>query len=175
MSATLAYYENQQRELLETIIYHLPLDNSSVTANTRSLFGLLRSAIILNTSEKCRTILEKKIGSQLEKTTLDDLLVPSYSYLNETLYDIDLVERLLRHFLENVAAVSSSSLTVVGKLIDGVLGEVASDGNLEPEKFYKLAISLPDQARLYDDGLYRAIDIYLKVMNIKVFKSINKK
>ncbi|VVB05279.1 unnamed protein product [Arabis nemorensis] len=161
MGGTLTYYENKQRELLETIISHLPLDNSSITANTRSLFGLLRSVIILNASEKCRTILEKKIGSQLEKATLDDLLIPSYSYLNETLYDIDVVERLLGHFVEN-ASVSSSSLTVVGKLIDGVLGEVASDGNLKPEKFYKLARSLPYQARLYDDGLYTAIDIYLK-------------
>ncbi|KFK34332.1 hypothetical protein AALP_AA5G131100 [Arabis alpina] len=161
MVGTLAYYENQQRELLETIISHLPLDNSSIIANTRSLFGLLRSAIILNASVKCRTILEKKIGSQLEKATLDDLLIPSYSYLNETLYDIDVVERLLGKFLEN-EAVYSSSLMVVGKLIDGVLGEVASDGNLKPEKFYKLASLLPYQARLYDDGLYRAIDIYLK-------------
>uniref|UniRef100_A0A1J3IGB2 BTB/POZ domain-containing protein n=2 Tax=Noccaea caerulescens TaxID=107243 RepID=A0A1J3IGB2_NOCCA len=161
-SSTIAS-ENQQRELLETIISDLPLDNSSsITATTRSLFGLLRSAIIFNTSEDCRTLLERKIGSQLEKATLDDLLIPSYSYLNETLYDVNLVERLLRHFLEN-AAVSSSSLTVVGKLIDGVLGEIASDANLKPEKFYNLAILLPDQARVYDDGLYRAIDIYLKV------------
>ncbi|ESQ45445.1 hypothetical protein EUTSA_v100103161mg, partial [Eutrema salsugineum] len=159
-SSTIAS-ENNQRELLETIISDLPLNHSSKTATTtRSLFGLLRSAIILNTSEKCRTFLERKIGSRLEKATLDDLLIPSYSYLNETLYDVDLVERLVGHFLE--IAVVSSSLTVVGKLIDGVLGEIASDGNLKPEKFYSLAISLPDEARLYDDGLYRAIDIYLK-------------
>ncbi|KAL0847678.1 hypothetical protein Bca101_020924 [Brassica carinata] len=105
VSSTIAS-ENQQRELLETIISHLPMDSSSATSTTRSLFGLLRSAIILNTSEKCRTVLERKIGSHLEKATLDDLLIPSYSYLNETLYDIDLVERLIRHFLEN-AAVSS--------------------------------------------------------------------
>ncbi|XP_048596987.1 BTB/POZ domain-containing protein At3g50840-like isoform X1 [Brassica napus] len=162
-SSTIAS-ENQQRELLETIISYLPVHNSSATSTTRSLFGLLRSAIILNTSEKCRTVLEKKIGSHLEKATLDDLLIPSYSYLNETLYDIDLVERLIRHFLQNdaVSFLSSPSLTVVGKLIDGALCEIASDANLKPERFYSLAVSLPDEARLYDDGLYRAIDIYLK-------------
>ncbi|WZZ17090.1 hypothetical protein YC2023_110179 [Brassica napus] len=112
-SSTIAS-ENQQRELLETIISYLPVHNSSATSTTRSLFGLLRSAIILNTSEKCRTVLEKKIGSHLEKATLDDLLIPSYSYLNETLYDIDLVERLIRHFLQNdaVSFLSSPSLTV---------------------------------------------------------------
>ncbi|EFH54036.1 hypothetical protein ARALYDRAFT_485432, partial [Arabidopsis lyrata subsp. lyrata] len=155
-SSTIAS-ENQQRELLETITSDLPITETT----TRSLFGLLRSAIILNTSENCRKFLEKKIGSNLEKATLDDLLIPSYSYLNETLYDVDLVERLLRRFLEN-AAVSSSSLTVVGRLIDGVLGEIASDANLKPEKFYYLAVLLPAQARVYDDGLYRAVDIYFK-------------
>ncbi|CAH8385090.1 unnamed protein product [Eruca vesicaria subsp. sativa] len=149
--------ENQQRQLLETIVSYLPIQ----TSTTRSLFGLLRSAIILNTSENCRTVLAKKIGSHLEETTLDDLLIPSYSYLNDTLYDIDLVERLIHHFLENVT-VSSPSLTVVGKLIDGVLCEIASDANLKPERFYSLAVLLPDEGRIYDDGLYRAIDIYLK-------------
>ncbi|KAF2589536.1 hypothetical protein F2Q70_00040669 [Brassica cretica] len=167
-SSTIAS-NNQQRELLETIISYLPIHNSSANSTTRSLFGLLRSAIILNTSEKCRTVLEKKIGSHLEKATLDDLLIPSYSYLNETLYDIDLVERLIRHFLENAAvSLSSTSLTVVGKLIDGALCEIASDANLKPERFYILTVSLPDEARLYDDGLYRAIDIYLKVEREKI-------
>nr|AAM19841.1 AT3g50840/F18B3_120 [Arabidopsis thaliana]AAO42777.1 At3g50840/F18B3_120 [Arabidopsis thaliana] len=156
-SSTTIASENQQRELLETITSDLPL----TATTTRSLFGLLRAAIILNASENCRKFLEKKIGSNLEKATLDDLLIPSYSYLNETLYDIDLVERLLRRFLENVA-VSSSSLTVVGRLIDGVLGEIASDANLKPEQFYNLAVLLPVQARVYDDGLYRAVDIYFK-------------
>ncbi|XP_010515460.1 PREDICTED: BTB/POZ domain-containing protein At3g50840-like [Camelina sativa] len=154
--------ENEQRELLETIISDLlPLNNSS-KATTRSLFGILRSAIILNTSENCRDLLEKKIGTNLEKATLDDLLIPSYSYLNDTLYDIDLVERLLRRYLENDAVASSSSLKVVGKLMDGVLGEIASDGNLKPEKFYNLAVLVPVKARVYDDGLYRAVDIYFK-------------
>ncbi|CAH8332715.1 unnamed protein product [Eruca vesicaria subsp. sativa] len=164
--------ENEQREILETITSNLPLDKSSISATTRFLFGLLRTSIILNASETCRDLLERKIGSQLERATLDDLLVPSYSYLNETLYDVDLVERILSHFLDsleqsNTALVEadgdrSPSLMLVGKLIDGFLAEIASDANLKSEKFYNLAISLPDQARLYDDGLYRAVDVYLK-------------
>ncbi|KAF3498957.1 hypothetical protein DY000_02055805 [Brassica cretica] len=151
-SSTIAS-NNQQRELLETIISSLPIHNSSANSTTRSLFGLLRSAIILNTSEKCRTVLEKKIGSHLEKATLDDLLIPSYSYLNETLYDIDLVERLIRHFLENAAvSLSSTSLTVVGKLIDGALCEIASDANLKPERFYILTLRTLVTAVTEEDG-----------------------
>ncbi|KAI4327526.1 hypothetical protein L6164_019975 [Bauhinia variegata] len=168
--------EAEQRELLEIVISNLPLVNSSKSSTaTRFLFGLLRTANILNASEACRDTLERKIGSQLEEATLDDLLIPSYSYLNETLYDVDCVERILSHFLEgleekNAAAIEgadggttrSPALMFVGKLIDGYLSEIASDANLKPEKFYNLAISLPDQARLFDDGLYRAVDVYLK-------------
>ncbi|XP_027346249.1 BTB/POZ domain-containing protein At5g66560 isoform X2 [Abrus precatorius] len=167
--------EAEQKELLETVVSNLPLEKSSKSATaTRFLFGLLRTANILNASEACRDALEKKIGLQLEEATLDDLLVPSYSYLNETLYDVDCVERILSHFLDGLearnavateggdASARSPALMLVGKLIDGYLSEIASDANLKPEKFYSFAISLPDEARLFDDGLYRAVDVYLK-------------
>lgn len=169
---------NDQREMLETIISNLPREKASRSAPnaTRFLFGLLRTAYILNASEACRLTLEKKIGLQLEQATLDDLLIPSYSYLNETLYDVDCVERILSYFLEGMeersatgvededenSSVRSAALMLVGKLIDGYLSEIASDANLKPEKFYELAVALPDHARLFDDGLYRAVDVYLK-------------
>lgn len=175
--------ENEQRELLETIISNLPKEKTLRSASnaTRLLFGLLRTAYILNASEACRLTLEKKIGSQLEQATLDDLLIPSYSYLNETLYDVDCVERILGYFLEGLeersasrtggedenTSVRSAALMLVGKLIDGYLSEIASDANLKPEKFCDLAVALPDHARLFDDGLYRAVDVYLKVRNIR--------
>ncbi|XP_058766255.1 BTB/POZ domain-containing protein At5g66560-like [Vicia villosa] len=173
--------ETEQKEILETVVSNLPHEkNLNSSTATRFLFGLLRTANILNASEACRNSLEKKIGLQLEEATLDDLLVPSYSYLNETLYDVDCVERILSHFLngfearnaavETVAevieggesAARTPAMMLVGKLIDGYLSEIASDANLKPERFYKFAISLPDQARLFDDGLYRAVDVYLK-------------
>ncbi|XP_022773971.1 BTB/POZ domain-containing protein At5g66560-like [Durio zibethinus] len=179
--------ESEQRELLETIISNLPLEKSPsrTSTATRFLFGLLRTANILNASESCKAVLEKKIGFQLEQATLDDLLIPSYSYLNETLYNVDCIERILGYFLEgleernaagietdtggynnnniiNNNSVAPPALMLVGKLIDGYLSEIASDANLKPEKFYNLAISLPDQARNFDDRLYRAIDVYLK-------------
>ncbi|TKY70515.1 BTB/POZ domain-containing protein [Spatholobus suberectus] len=159
--------EAEQKELLEIVISNL---SSKHSTPVRFLFGLLRTATILNASEACRDVLEKKIGSQLDEVTLDDLLIPSYSYLNETLYDIDCVARILGHFLEeerNVAAIDSRvprspALMLVGKLIDGYLSEIASDANLKPSKFYDLAVSVPDRARLFHDGLYRAVDVYLK-------------
>ncbi|XP_068654764.1 BTB/POZ domain-containing protein At5g66560-like [Aristolochia californica] len=173
--------EAEQRELLETVVSNLPLNRtSSSTSSTRFLFGLLKTANILNASPSSKTVLEKKIASQLELATLDDLLLPSYSYLIETLYDVDCVERVLAYFLEGLDGRSTAPETeqaeggnaprspsvnpviLVGKLIDGYLSEVASDANLKPEKFYNLAVALPVHARLFDDGLYRAVDVYLK-------------
>ncbi|KAM5576323.1 hypothetical protein ABKV19_007266 [Rosa sericea] len=174
--------ENQQRELLETIISNLPLEKTPrPPTNTRFLFGLLRTANILNASQACKAALEKKIGSQLEQASLDDLLIPSYSYLNETLYDVDCVERILGYFLDgldqrnrnrdgidededrDIEGARSPALMLVGKLTDEYLSEIASDANLKPDRFYNFAMALPEQARLFDDGLYRAVDVYLKV------------
>jgi len=39
---------------------------------------------------------------------------------------------------------------------------VALDSNILPSKFISLAELLPDHARLVTDGLYRAVDIFLK-------------
>lgn len=179
LSLTSAPCEADQRELLETIESLLPDHRAGNT--TKFLFGLLRTANILNASDSCKRSLERRIGLQLEHATLDDLLIPSYSYTVETLYDIDCVQRILQHFLagqqgaestlvnphgfEEGAFMGSPSMTpimMVGKLVDGYLAEVAPDGNLKPAKFQSLADGLPDYARLFDDGLYRAIDIYLK-------------
>ncbi|RRT66906.1 hypothetical protein B296_00024492, partial [Ensete ventricosum] len=181
--------EPEQRELLETVIANLPPEKSSAVpvasaaVATKFLFGLLRTAHILHASEAARAALERKIASQLERATLDDLLIPSYSYLSETLYDVDCVERILAHYLEDLegerAALATAegglevertartpppaaSLKLVGKLVDGYLAEIASDANLKVDKFYVLAVALPDDARVYHDGLYRAVDIYLK-------------
>ncbi|KAF4346823.1 hypothetical protein F8388_017030 [Cannabis sativa] len=136
-SSSLIVSENEQKELLETVISNLPLEKSSSRSSTatRFLFGLLRTANILNISETSKSTLEKKLGSQLEQATLDDLLIPSYSYLNETLYDVDCVERILNHFLEGLQHrntdriededeadecddIRSPALMLVGKLID---------------------------------------------------------
>lgn len=188
--------EPEQRELLETIISNLPQGKSSGLVTTRFLFGLLRTANILRASEACTTALERKIASQLEQATLDDLLIPNYSYLVETLYDVHCVERILGYFLEGLQERSAivtagadggdlairsppgnnnnnndNPLLMVGKLVDGYLSEIASDANLSPEKFCDLALALPDHARVFDDGLYRAVDVYLKVRDLMVQSS----
>ncbi|KAA8545645.1 hypothetical protein F0562_020904 [Nyssa sinensis] len=118
---------------------------------------------------------------QFEQATLADLLIPSYNK-SETLYDVDLVQRLLEHFLVQELTESSSPSNFsdkhmyeatqrgtnpnakmrVARLVDSYLTEVSRDRNLSLTKFQVLAEALPESARTCDDGLYRAIDSYLK-------------
>jgi hypothetical protein len=65
-----------------------------------------------------------------------------------------------------------SSILKVSKLLDNFLAEVALDLNLLPSKFIALAELLPDHARVTSDGLYRAVDIFLKVRTRNLIPSI---
>ncbi|KAG8098318.1 hypothetical protein GUJ93_ZPchr0013g36532 [Zizania palustris] len=175
--------DGEQKALLETVIANLPEETIKSTAHTgtaigattaRVLFGLLRTTSILQASESSRDMLERRIAARLPDAAVDDLLIPSYSYLVETLYDVDCVERIVRYFVEGRdddegsepetpgREASRRAMLAVGRLIDAYLGEIAADANLKPDKFCNLAWALPDDARVYDDGLYRAVDIYLK-------------
>lgn len=177
IALAVASTEEEQRDLLEEICNLLPFQKGVVS--TKFLFGLLRTAMILKASPSCIANLEKRIGMQLDQATLEDLLIPTFSYSMETLYDVDCVQRILEHFLAMDQATGGASpclvedeqmmgspsltpLTTVAKLIDGYLAEVAPDVNLKLPKFQSLAAAVPDYARPLDDGLYRAIDIYLK-------------
>lgn len=68
-------------------------------------------------------------------------------------------------FRMQAQAALSASLKAVSKLMDSYLAEVARDSKLPLDKFQSLAEAVPVSARVSDDGLYRAIDTYLKVRN----------
>ena len=61
----------------------------------------------------------------------------------------------------------------VAKLLDSYLAEVARDSKLPLAKFQSLAEALPEGSRLCDDGLYRAVDTYLKVCDLRLGHSIS--
>ncbi|GLU19294.1 hypothetical protein SLE2022_355540 [Rubroshorea leprosula] len=169
--------EGEQKLLLEEIDSLLPMQKGLVS--TKFLSGLLRTAMILRSNPSCISNLEKRIGMQLDQATLEDLLMPNFSYSMETLYNVDCLQRILEHFLamdqitggaspcsvddgQLIGSPSLTPITMVAKLIDGYLAEVGPDVNLKLPKFQAVAASVPDYARPLDDGLYRAIDIYLK-------------
>ncbi|KAF2613584.1 hypothetical protein F2Q70_00012786 [Brassica cretica] len=175
--------EEEQKHLLEEIQDLLPVQKGLVP--TKFFVDMLRVAKILKASPSCVADLEKRIGMQLDQAALEDLVMPSFTHTMETLYDVDSVQRILDHFLgtDQIMTVGGgvgspcssvddgnlmgspqriTPMTAVSKLIDGYLAEVAPDVNLKLPKFQALAGSVPECARLLDDGLYRAIDIYLK-------------
>lgn len=162
-----------QKVLLESIVNLLPkLKGKSFC---RFLLGLLRVALILGINNTCQESLERRIGAQLELATLDNLLIPSYSD-SDTLYNTNSVERIIHHFTSLELNITASSplprgsesspslgpLRKVARLVDGYIAEVASDVNMKPGKIRALADAVPESSRSLHDGLYRAIDIYLK-------------
>lgn len=165
-----------QQMIIESLISIIPPQKDSVSCGF--LLHLLRMANMVKVAPALVTELEKRVGMQFEQATLEDLLIPSYSK-SETMYDIDLVQRLLEHFLvqEQIESSSPSRQSMyegsqrsnnsnakmrVARLIDSYLTEVSRDRNLSLTKFQVLAEALPETARSCDDGLYRAIDSYLK-------------
>jgi hypothetical protein len=170
-----------QRMVVETLVDVLATEN--VAAVTLSfLFGMLRVAVEVDASLDCRIELERRVGMRLEMAALDDLLVPA-AQTSDSMFDVDTVHRILLSFLQRIDEDSSGDLSSppcgydsdglkspshgsvlkVGRLMDGYLAEVAPDPYLKLQKFMALIELLPDYARIVDDGLYRAIDIYLKV------------
>lgn len=82
------------------------------------------------------------------------------------MHDIDAVQRIVEYFLmheQQQPHQHKSSKLNVSKLLDNYLAEIARDPNLSITKFHVLAEALPENARTCHDGLYRAIDTYLKV------------
>ncbi|KAG9151466.1 hypothetical protein Leryth_015065 [Lithospermum erythrorhizon] len=168
--------EYEKRHVVETIVSLLPKEKN-VILPVSFLSMLLRAALYLKTTVSCRLDLEKRISLQLSQASLDDLLIPSYAITGHTLFDVDTVQRImmsyLQYFMEGhssgfdhdrefVSSPPPSDMERIVKLMENFLAEIASDRNLSVSKFVSLAELIPEQARITEDGMYRAIDIYLK-------------
>ncbi|KAI0518736.1 hypothetical protein KFK09_006172 [Dendrobium nobile] len=170
-------YIRRNKSLVETIIWLLPSDKASV-CSCRFLLKLLKVVILVDSGSFLKEELMNRISTQLDKATVKDLLIPSRSS-GEISYDVPLVQSLVNRFMmqersardldyddcENRAGglvLGHASLLSVGKLVDGYLVEIGSDPKLSMSSFVDLVQSLPDAARPTHDGLYAAIDIFLK-------------
>ncbi|KAF5744434.1 root phototropism protein 2 [Tripterygium wilfordii] len=161
----------RQRKLLESIVALFPSEKAAFPINF--LCCLLRSAIFLKTSSACKTGLEKRISEILEHVTVEDLLVLSFTYDGERLFDLESVRRIVSGFMEKEKSmavfsggdfkeVCSAAMQRVAKTVDSYLAEIATCTDLSISKFNGIAMLVPKGARKVDDDLYRAVDIYLK-------------
>lgn len=163
---------SQQRDLVESIVSLLPSDKGLFPINF--LCSLLRCVVFLEASLASKNELEKRISVVLEHVTVDDLLIPSFTYDGERLLDLDSVRRIISTFVEkekNVGVFNggdfnkglcSASLQRVARTVDSYLAEIATYGELTISKFNAIANLVQKSARKSDDDLYRAIDIFLK-------------
>ncbi|KAK9697144.1 hypothetical protein RND81_08G017700 [Saponaria officinalis] len=167
------------RYIVDTIIDLIPAEKGCVSCCF--LLRLLKMAILVGVGEVGKSELIKKIGHQLEQATVTDLLIraPEGDSLK---YDVDIVQNIIREFLnrdrdseieslEGTDArhvkqpggiLSEASKLMVAKTIDYYLAEIARDRNLPVLKFTGLAEMLSGVSRPAHDGLYRAIDMFLK-------------
>ncbi|KAG6593176.1 BTB/POZ domain-containing protein [Cucurbita argyrosperma subsp. argyrosperma] len=185
--------QRKQRVIVETIVSLLPTQSRKSPVPMAFLSSLLKTAITASASTSCRSDLERRMGLQLDQAILEDVLVPSITHgiNHSTMYDSESVVRIFSIFLnldeedddedshlrdesemmcdfDSPGSPKQSAILKVSKLLDNYLAEVALDSNLMPSKFIALAELLPDHARAVSDGLYRAVDIFLKVHpNIK--------
>ncbi|CAL5436890.1 unnamed protein product [Camellia sinensis] len=179
--------QKKQRAIIEAIIGLLPTQSRKSAVPMAFLSRLLKSAIAASASTPYRSDLERRIGLQLDQAILEDLLIPANSHGNNhsPMYDTDSILRIFSIFLnldedddednhlrdesemvydfDSPGSPKQSSILNASKLLDNCLAEVALDSNLLPSKFVALAELLPDHARIVNDGLYRAVDIFLKV------------
>ncbi|KAF7843296.1 root phototropism protein 3-like [Senna tora] len=162
----------KKRFFVETLVGVLPPEKDSIPCNF--LLRLLRTANMVGVEMNYRWELEKRISWQLDQASLKEIMIPSFSHTCETLLDMELVIRLVKRFVGldggggggggdgGGGKMSGVALVKVAKLVDCYLAEAAVDANLSLSMFVELAGALPPHSRATDDGLYRAIDTYLK-------------
>jgi uncharacterized protein (UPF0147 family) len=143
-------------------------------------------AIQLECEVYVRSELIRRIGQRLEEATVADLLICEMG--SETTYDVETVQKLVEVFvaheqqslledeLQEIRSPkmvsNSTSKLKVAKLVDSYLAEIARDPNLPLPNFVNIADLVSSFPRQSHDGLYRAIDMYLKVSsNYKYFIS----
>ena len=179
--------QKKQRVIVEAMVSLLPTQSRKSSVPMAFLSSLLKTSISASASTACRSDLERRIGLQLDQAILEDILIPANLHGNNhsPLFDTDSILRIFSIFLnldedddednhlrdesemvydfDSPGSPKQSSILKVSKLLDNYLAEVALDSNLTPTKFIALAELLPDHARIVNDGLYRAADIFLKV------------
>ncbi|XP_047341583.1 BTB/POZ domain-containing protein NPY1 [Impatiens glandulifera] len=164
----------RQRGLIDMIVGLLPSDKSACSCGF--LLKLLKYAVQVGVEDTAMEDLMKRISMKLDEASVNDLLMMTPPGASRSMkYDVELVHSLVSRFMTNDYVedeternagggfgLGCGSILDVGKLIDDYLAGIAYDPNLPLSVFVELARLIPSSARPIHDGLYKAIDIYLK-------------
>ncbi|XP_047316604.1 BTB/POZ domain-containing protein DOT3 [Impatiens glandulifera] len=174
----------EQKLLVENLVSILPSQKEAVPC--KFLLWMLKIAHVYAASPALISELEKRIGMVLEDADVNDLLVPNHANANPnpnpnpnkspedcfTMHNISAVQRIIEYYFlmndeddhdqQQQQPPPKPGRLSIGKLLDSYLAEIAREPNLSVAKFQALAEGLPANARTCHDGLYRAIDTYLK-------------
>ncbi|ESQ40972.1 hypothetical protein EUTSA_v10015906mg [Eutrema salsugineum] len=148
----------EQKGIIESLVSVLPQPTGALSCHF--LLRLLKTAIVYSASPALISDLEKRIGMALEDANVCDLLIPNFK--NE---DQQRGARILEYFLMHEQQQQQQQVPgkpSITKLLDNYLAEIAKDPCLPITKFQVLAEALPESAWKCHDGLYRAIDMFLK-------------
>ncbi|KAF5731843.1 hypothetical protein HS088_TW18G00528 [Tripterygium wilfordii] len=141
----------------------------------------MKAALCMDSGDMVKGQLIRRIGQQLEGASINDLLILTAE--GGTVLDVDTIKNIVEEFLmqdwsndidspeeaqevlelRRPGILSDASKLMVEKLTDAYLAEIAKDHNLPLSKFVELANMVSGIPRPAHDGLYCAIDIYLKV------------
>ncbi|KAI3803747.1 hypothetical protein L1987_31909 [Smallanthus sonchifolius] len=170
------------RSIVDTIVGLLPSEKGSVSCGF--LLKLLKMAVLVGSRETGKMGLVKKIGQQLEEASVHDLLIRANDG-EPTMYDVKMVQKMVEEFMvqdydpngefevngneiqearrsTGGGILSEASKLMVAKLVDSYLAEIAKDPNLPLSMFMDLSETVSGFSRPAHDGIYRAIDMYLK-------------
>ena len=97
----------RNRAILQGIVNLLPSQLDSLS--TKFLLKLLRVACLVNAGTLCKTDLARRIGSHLEKVSVNDLLIPA---LGESTYDVEVVQQIIESYIEVYSAPQTSKISI---------------------------------------------------------------
>ncbi|GAB4840960.1 hypothetical protein Ancab_021719 [Ancistrocladus abbreviatus] len=163
--------QKMQRVTVEALVGLLPTQSRKSSVPMAFLSSLLESAIVSFASTSCGAELDRRIGLQLDRAILEDILIPlslngnsHHSPTSDTDDDNNQLrdESKMVYDFDSPNSPKQSSIHKVSELLDNYLADIALDLNLTASRFIALAELLPDHARLVTDELYRTVDIFLK-------------
>lgn len=152
---------SSNKHLVETVVSLLPRVNRAMSYSTCSfLLKLLKVSFLVGVDETVKEDLVENVSLKLHEASVKDLL----------LHEVELVHRIVDRFVGDEKRVSEDDrykefvlgngvLLSVGRLIDAYL---ASNRDLTLSGFVELSELISDAARPIHDGLYKAIDTFLK-------------